>query len=135
MNTKIYDDILDRGIITEREINLIKNRMNRGVSSGAGRILHHGALQITPEQTKKGLAWLMNLYQTPKGAVRKRNPFDKRQVRVLKGFRKFEFIGFWDGGTWVRSYYYPVYRVWPKHGKYFDYVAVWNNHKNPIRIL
>lgn len=135
MDTKIYDEILKRGVITEREINLIKRRMNRGASNGMYRILRKGALQITPEQTQKGIAWLMNLYQTPKGAIRKNNPFSKKQAEVLKAFRKFEFIGFIDCGTWVCSRYYPAYRVWPKHGKYFDYVAVWHNQKNPITIL
>ena len=133
MKKNIYAEIAERGVITEREVNLMKNRLNRGYNIYG--IFDNGPLDITPEQTEKGLAWLKNLNRTPRGAIRKNNPFTKKQASVLSNFRKFQLIGFWDNGTWCHSWYIPIYRVWPNKGKHFDYIATYNNHKEPIRIL
>lgn len=133
MAKNIYKEIAERGIITEREINLIKNRMNRGINTE--EIFMNGPLQITPEQTAKGLAWLKNLYKTPHGRIRKNNPFNQKQASVINKFRKFELVGFYDVGTFWRYYFVPIYRVWPTKGKHFSYVATYNNPKQPIRFI
>ena len=117
---KVYDRIRERGTITEREILLVKNRLNKWVYVD---IFNNDPLQITPEQTKKGYDWLWNLYMTPKGKVRKRNPFKSREISILRSFKKFELIRFRNcGNNWV-DWYMPVYRVWSKHDHYFDYVV------------
>lgn len=73
MDTKIYSKIASAGVITEREVLLMKNRANRGLADDVFTIFDNGRLQITPEQADKGLAWLKDLWKTPRGVVRKRN--------------------------------------------------------------
>lgn len=134
MDTKIYTRIAARGYITEREILTIKHRANRGVQ-GCGAIFSNGPLKITPEQTEKGLAWLMDKWKTPRGVVRKRNPFKQREQNILEHFDHFELGSFYDGGSWVRSYYYPIYRVYNKRGRYFDYIVKPKDKYTPLTIL
>lgn len=133
--TKIYDEIAERGIITEREVNLIKGRMNTyGDSIIKRRIFANGPLKLTPEQTEKGIKWLLDKYKTPGGVVRKNNPFNKKQAAILENFKEFELVNFWDSGTFI-DWWLPVYLVRSKHGREFRYIPTWNDKKSPVKII
>lgn len=115
----------ERGIIFESEINLIKNRMNRGKEVDVSRIWEDG-IEISPEQTVRGLSFLTNLWQTPKGKVRKNNPFGYREEKALETCEKIYLRGFYDNSKYgQRPFYLPLYEVIGKNedGEYvgFEY--------------
>ena len=125
MKGKEYNGIWERGVITESEVRLMRRRLNHGASIfDVFSIFFGGNLKITEEQTKKGLAWLKNLWISPTGKIRKRNPFDKRKMCILARFHHFELVSFMNrsGSVWTDDYY-PVYRVVDDSGRYFDYIA------------
>lgn len=136
MNTKIYQQIAERGVITEREINLCKNRANRGIDVwDIFDQKNNFNLGITDEQTAKGLAWLFDKWKTPKGRVRKHNPFNQKQQAILSHFKEFRLVDFRDCGNWLVSWYLPVYRVISEHGRHFDYIARYSDKHNQITFL
>ena len=134
MDTKIYTEILACGYITERQILTMKSRANKGFTSEVRSIFSNGNLMITPEQTAKGLDWLMDKWKTPRGAVRKNNPFTPRQQSILENFDRFELVKLIDRGTRFVTWHVPVYRVVSKHGRYFDYTVSIRDRKKPVEI-
>ena len=127
--TKIYDEIAERGIITEREVNLVKRRMNNyGDVLIKRKVFANGPLKLTPEQNKKGIDWLLNLYKTPTGRIRKNNPFNKKQAAILENFKEHKLISYRDMGTFFMNWY-PVYRIYSTHWRYFDYIPTWNQRE------
>jgi len=136
MNTKIYKQIADRGVITEREINLLKNRANRGHDVWDVFVEKNSfVLDVTDEQTTRGITWLLNKWKTPRGAIRKHNPFNQRQTAILSHFKKFQLVDFRDCGNGFVDWYLPVYRVISEHGRYFDYCVNYARHENPFVYL
>lgn len=115
-------------IITEREISLIGRRLNAGKSLETDTYLQRlytqaeeEGIAITPEQTKKGLDWLMNEWKTPRGVERKNNPFGMRESQVLEGFKEFEYCGHANVGNYGNDFYIPMYRVIDTEGYSFQY--------------
>jgi hypothetical protein len=91
---------------------------------------------ITPEQSAKGLAWLMSKWKTPRGQERKRNPFNVKQQQVLENFRRFRLIGFEDISGAMMALYVPIYRVESLAGNSFDYyAAAWQSGGNGPEII
>jgi hypothetical protein len=116
MNKILSEELLKKEILTEKEINLLKLRLNKGEA-----IYVDGEYRITPEQTKKGLEWLMNKWKSPRGVERKNNPFGNRETAALENFSHFTFEGFADIGNQYRSFAVPIYGVHGKDGEYFQY--------------
>ena len=121
----------DKGYLTEKEIQLIKNRMNKGEDVNL-EYLYEGGISITPEQTKKGIDWLIDKWKTPRGIERKNNPFGYREQAVLDNFDHFKLIDFYNVGNTSFDNYVPYYRVVAKDGSYFEYAF---GHGGEIRIL
>lgn len=119
MKQDICNLVASRGYITEREIITLKSRMNRGDYSGLD-IFDRGPVSITPEQTTKGLAWLLNQWRGKSGRERKNNPFGLREQNAIDTFERFELVDFIDGGNCYVSFYLPIYRVIGS-GASFDY--------------
>lgn len=119
MKQDICNLVASRGYITEREIITLKSRMNRGDYSGLD-IFDRGQVSITPEQTTKGLAWLLNQWRGKSGRERKNNPFGLREQNAIDTFERFELVDFIDGGNCYVSFYLPIYRVIGS-GASFDY--------------
>jgi hypothetical protein len=94
--------------ITESEIQLLKNRLNKGEKINLDYVWNN-EISLTPEQNKKGIDFLMNQYLTPSGQERKNNPFGYREQEILKNFTHFELRGFYDAGNYLHSYYIPLY--------------------------
>ena len=102
-------DVTAQTVLTEKDINLLKKRMNAGEAFELAE-----EYAITEEQTEKGLAWLNNLRKTPTGAERKNNPYGYREEEALDTFTHFTFDGFADVGNQFVHFYVPIYTV---HGK------------------
>ena len=120
-----YDIITE---VTERDIGLIKSRLNSGkyevhlIDSNIG-----DGWKITLEQTQKGLAFLMKQWKGKSGVPSKNSPFGTREEHVLENFKEFKLTGFYDTATSVAQdmgihYFQPMYLVIAKDGSAFEYV-------------
>lgn len=101
-------------VITEREISLLKRRANRGENiEGIYRIMDENDIEVTPEQSAKGFAWLWNQYKTPTGKERKNNPFGYREIEILENYKgeAFTFRGFYDAGNRYFKNLLPLYEI------------------------
>lgn len=130
---KFLQEIKDKGIITEQEINLICRRLN---NKGKYTIEHitflfdlpnDSRLKITQEQTEKGLNWLKDKWKTPKGIERKNNPFGYREEEAIKTFKEFKLIDFHNNINSVQasyniSNYVPIYAVMGKTSSFQYYL-------------
>jgi hypothetical protein len=91
---------------------------------------------ITPEQSAKGLAWLLSKWKTPTGRERKTNPFTEGQQAILENFRRFRLIGFENISQAMMALYVPIYRVESLAGNSFDYyAAAWQSGGNGPEII
>lgn len=112
--TDLIKSIEEKGIITEREILLLKRRANNGDRDAAN--FYPGSdrvIEVTNEQSEKAFKWLYNLYKTPTGKERKNNPFGYREMDILDNYKgeRFTFVGFYDAGNRFYSYYIPIYEL------------------------
>lgn len=109
-----------RGFILENEIITLKSRLSRGVEQDADLTYNYAPVAISPEQTEKGLSWLLNQWKTPAGKERKNNPFGYREQDILDNFDRFALVDFYDAGRFC-SFFVPVYRVISRSGASFEY--------------
>lgn len=99
----------DYKILTEKEINLVKRRMNNGKKDAD--FDYSQEYRLDEIQTRKGLDWLMDKWKTPFGKERKNNPYGYREQEALESFEYFTFDGWYDSGTIYGSHYEPIYSV------------------------
>lgn len=122
--------------VQEREIISFRSWARKGENrEEAGQVFdamneRENPLKITLEQAKKGIAWLLDQWKTPKGKERKHNPFGIREQEILEDFERFELVDFRDEGRYGVSHYVPVYRVIAKDGHSFDYaIGCWQSNQ------
>ena len=116
---RLIERIKEDKYITEKEVALLKGRLNRGIEEA-----NITDARITEAQKLKGLKWLRNLYKAPKGKERKNNPFGYREQRILNANDceiKCYLAGFYNIGK-LGNFYIPVYR-YEYDGCHFDYYA------------
>ena len=106
----LVNSVVENNIITEKELKLIIKRMNSGEKIDLQEIWDN-PVKLTQDQENKGILYLRNLYQTPKGAERKNNPFGYREIAILNNFTGFELAGTYDAGNYNNSYHVPLYNV------------------------
>ena len=108
-----FKNIMETNTITEKEINLIKMRMNNDkVDEATQEVIDYiweNSPQLTPDQNKKGIDYLRNLWKSPTGKERTNNPFGYREQDTLETFEYFELRGFYDAGNRYRKFYVPLY--------------------------
>lgn len=108
-----FKNIMETNTITEKEINLIKLRMNNNkVDEDTQEIIDYiweNSPQLTPDQNKKGIDYLRNLWKSPTGKERANNPFGYREQEALETFEYFELRGFYDAGNIYHKFYVPLY--------------------------
>jgi hypothetical protein len=126
---------LEKGFLTESEVNLLKRRLNHV----KGAMTYHAieiseipfpdngeGFKLSPEQTQKGLTWLKDQWKTPRGIERINNPFGYREENIIENFAEFRLIDFYNSANYyqnqigIRSYI-PLYRVIAKDGSTFEY--------------
>ena len=122
MKKSIFDSVkANKGFITERELLTLKSRLNRGLDEEYTQIINEvEEIKITPEQSEKGLNWLLNKLQTPTGKERKNNPFDYWQEQIIRNFESFTLCDFYNIGNFV-PFYVPVYTIYGNGGDSFSY--------------
>ena len=108
-----FKNIMENNIITEKEINLIKMRMNNNrVDETTQEVIDYiwdNSPELTPDQNKKGIDYLRNLWKSPTGKERTNNPFGYREQEALDTFQYFELRGFYDAGNYNNKFYVPLY--------------------------
>lgn len=127
---KRVSEILEAGVISEKDLNLLKNRLNHNLCEYDDiEPLFLDYVALNEEQTAKGVKWLLNLYKTPAGKERKNNPFGAREIDVLEGENiKIDLCGFYDVGKYGFKNYLPNYCVYSSNGS-FEYVPYCNGYE------
>jgi hypothetical protein len=108
-----FKNMMETNTITEKEINLIKLRMNNDkvddFTQEAIDFIWDNSPQLTSDQNKKGIDYLRNLWKSPTGKERANNPFGYREEEAIETFEYFELRGFYDAGNRYRKFYVPLY--------------------------
>lgn len=116
-NETIFENVRKSGYISEREINLLKNRSNK-----EGRDLFNYDLvdevgegygvQVTPEQGAKGLHWLQGLIKR-NGQPKAGQNLGWREIEIIKTStaKDFTFCGFYAAGNRYFTKFVPLYSV------------------------
>lgn len=121
MKKSIFKSVnANKGFITERDLLTLKSRLNRGEYDDWDKLCELDAIKITPEQSKKGLDWLLNKLQTPTGRERKNNPFNYWQEQIIRNFERFELCDFYNIGNFY-PFYVPIYTIYGNGGDSFSY--------------
>lgn len=105
--SQIIENVLSNGVITEREVLLLKKRANNGDNEAANFYPSCDIeIEVTEEQSAKGYKWLMK-------KERKNNPFGYREMNILDNYKgeRFQFVGFYNNGNRWRDYYIPIYSL------------------------
>lgn len=127
---KRVSEILSAGAISEKDLTLLKSRLNRGLCDYDDlEPLFLDYIALSDDQAAKGVNWLRNLYKTPAGKIRKHSPFGAREISVLESEDvKIDLCGFYDAGCYGSHNYIPNYCVYGKNGS-FEYVQYCNGHE------
>lgn len=120
------------GFISEKDIQLLKNRKNHGENI-SNDVFYENNILVQGTQADKGLAWLRNLCKTPIGRERKNNPFTESQEKILFGENPyFYFRGFEDMGRYT-SHYQQIYQLITDEGN-FTYINCWGC-ETPVKVI
>ena len=122
-----FDNIIKENRISEKEINLIKRRLNAdSKDKSVENIVQHiwdEKPYLTEDQNKKGLEYLISHWKTPTGKERTNNPFRYREEEVLDTFESMQLSGFHDNSNYKQKpFYVPLYIVNGKEGSFEYYV-------------
>lgn len=79
-NQEIIDNAYKAGVISEKDILLLKRRLN---NKSLGDVRMSNEIKVTKEQKEKGLKWLRNLYVSPTGKM--------EHVACTKTYDKYVF--------------------------------------------
>ena len=121
-----FDDIMKENVITEKQINLIKRRLNANPKDASvEKIVNYiwdEKPMLTSDQNKKGLEYLMNLWKSPSGKERVNNPFGYREQDALENFESMQLSGFHDISRYgQKPFFVPLYIVNGKGDSSFEY--------------
>lgn len=111
-NEQIFNEIKTTGIITEKQISLLKRRSNAAQKDVLDYdLLDSMPVRMTPEQGEKGLAWLKRFI--------KKGVYGYRELEILETAKPedFEFTGFYDAGNAWHHNFVPTYGL--GNGEYY----------------
>ena len=110
-NESIITEVVERGYITEKEINLLKCRSNREGRDVINYELISDGVPVTTEQGAKGLLWLKKLLKR-NGEPREGQNLGWREIDIIKSATEndFSFVCLYDCGNKSFSNFVPVYR-------------------------
>lgn len=116
-NEMIFADIKANGFITEKDMQLLKNRSNKeqkdvfdydlidSINAGYG-------IPIDDEWANKGIVWLKSLLKK-NGEPKLGQSLGYREIKIIKTAEPddFSFRGFYDAGRYGFRNYIPVYAI------------------------
>ena len=111
-NNTIFENIHERGYMTEREMLLLKSRSNKAQKDLFQYDEFSGYIPLSEEWSNKGLQWLKSLLKK-NGEPKAGQNLGFREIEIIKTAKpsEFSFVCFYDAGNgWFRNYL-PVYNV------------------------
>ena len=110
-NNTIFENIHERGYMTEREMLLLKSRSNKAQKDLFQYDNFSDYVPLSEEWANKGLKWLKSLLKK-NGEPKAGQNLGYREIEIIKSAtpEDFTFVCFYDAGNWNR-YYIPVYNV------------------------
>ena len=115
-NEMIFADIRANGFITEKDMQLLKNRSNKEQRDcfdyTFGAINNGYGIPIDDEWANKGIVWLKSLLKK-NGEPKKGQPLGYREIEIIKTAKPddFTFRGFYDAGRYGFRKYIPLYGI------------------------
>lgn len=112
LNDKIFENIHERGYMTEKEMLLLKSRSNKAQKDLFLYDEFNEYIPLSEEWANKGLQWLKSLLKK-NGEPKAGQNLGDREIEIIKTATAsdFTFVCFYDNGNgWYRNYM-PVYNV------------------------
>jgi hypothetical protein len=123
-NSELVETIKEQGFATEKQILLLKNRMNRNkeneqeISDLTADIM---PIKLTEEQAEKGREWLLRKNLKNNGTFRKNATLSENEISVLKDTQTAAYLSdFCDFGNRYVTNNVPIYR-YENENDAFDY--------------
>jgi hypothetical protein len=115
------EDIKKKGTITEKELLLVKRRLNDGTYTWED-VDNLTDLKLSSDQQMKGYKFLYNKGYGKTGKERSTSPYGYREEEALKDFKEIKLNSFTNIAIYsgVKNYV-PVYDVYSKEGFGFQY--------------
>ena len=110
-NNTIFENIHERGYMTEREMLLLKSRSNKAQKDLFQYDEFNEYIPLSEDWANKGIQWLKSLLKK-NGEPKSGQNLGDREIEIIKSAtpEDFTFVCFYDAGNWNR-YYIPVYNV------------------------
>ena len=111
-NATIFENIHERGYMTEKEMLLLKSRSNKSQKDLFQYEEFNGYISLSEEWANKGLKWLKSLLKK-NGEPKAGQNLGDRAIEIIKNATAsdFKFVCFFDNGNgWYRNYV-PMYKV------------------------
>ena len=111
-NNTIFENIHERGYMTEKEMLLLKSRSNKAQKDLFAYDEFSEYIPLSEEWSNKGLKWLKSLIKK-NGEPKAGQNLGYREIEIIKNATAddFTFVCFYDAGNgWYRNYI-PVYNV------------------------
>ena len=110
---EILSEIMEKGIITEKQINLIKNRSNAAQKDLFDySITDEKEIELEDSQVQKGIEWIKRTQLKTNGEPRTNCVLGYREIDILKSKEIHGYFkGFYDGGNGYYHTYLPIYML------------------------
>lgn len=106
----IFADAKKYGFMTEKDMQLLKNRSNREQKDLYNYNLDGSGIRIDAEWALKGLKWLRSLLKK-NGEPKAGQPLGYREIEIIRNLKPedFSFNGFYDAGNGWHRCFVPLY--------------------------
>ena len=111
-NATIFENIRERGYMTEKEMLLLKSRSNKSQKDLFQYDDFNDYISLSEEFANKGLQWLKSLLKK-NGEPKAGQNLGDREIKIIKNATASDitFVCFYDNGNgWYRNFV-PVYNV------------------------
>ena len=111
-NATIFENIHERGYMTEKEMLLLKSRSNKAQKDLFSYDEFSDYIPLSEGWANKGIKWLKSLIKK-NGEPKAGQNLGDREIEIIKSatVSDFTFVCFYDAGNgWFRNYL-PVYNV------------------------
>lgn len=121
-NSELVNTIKAQGCVTEKQLLLLKSRMNRNkeneqeISDLTANIM---PIKLTAEQTAKGREWLLRKNLKNNGEFRKNATLSDYEISVLKNAKEAYLSDFYNLGDRIANNV-PIYR-YENENESFEY--------------
>ena len=111
-NNTIFENIHERGYMTEKEMLLLKSRSNKAQKDLLQYDEFSEYIPLSEEWANKGLQWLKSLLKK-NGEPKAGQNLGDREIEIIQTATAsdFTFVCFYDAGNGWHRNYLPVYNV------------------------